>query len=336
MYLVRAGVREKGGISRYVEEGDLVTIKPNFSWKCMPNSSSNAANTDPDVVKAVVDLCLEAGAGEVRVIDNTLTSPPEIGLMFSQIEKKLSQYDRVQCKTLNDEPAEFQQVTVSDLVGKLGFSKDVIEADVFINMPKLKVHDEATATISMKNLMGVIDDRDAIHRAGLHRALSDLNKYLMEAQAQSGQRNLVVVDAIKALQTNGPGGPGKVIMPNSVLVGDNPVDVDAYGCGLLGIDRGDVEHLAIASEEYGLGGLDFETTVLDVSEMNKEDLMPSGPLPTDGEGSEGWGLLMPAGAVAAVCAGAGAVYMKRVRRGQTRKKRRRRPPSAKSSGPKLE
>ena len=166
-YLVRAAIRELGGITKYVKSGDLVTIKPNFSWDCMPNSAANAANTDPEVVKAVAELCLESGASEIKIVDNTLTNPPELGLRSSQIKGKLAKYDQVVCKTLNGRASEFERTTVGE-IGNLGVSRDVLSADVFINVPKVKNHGEAAASISMKNLMGIIDDRGLLHSRGLH------------------------------------------------------------------------------------------------------------------------------------------------------------------------
>jgi len=315
-YLLRASIRELGGIERYVKEGDLVVVKPNFSFDCMPNSDVNAANTDPDLVKAVVALCLEAGAAEIKVIDNTLTNPPELGLRSSQIKGKLAQFGSVECKVLNDKPQEFERVNAGGLLGEIGVSKDVLQADVFVNVPKLKNHAETVATISMKNLMGIVNDRQRIHDQGLHRPIADLTRFLLSMQAASGQRNLVVVDAIKALQSGGPDGPGKVIRPNSILVGENPVSVDASGCDLLGIDRTTVPHLEIASREYMLAGSEegWRTSTLDVSQMAKDDLTP-GPSPKPEEGRSGrWAFLLPAGVAVGACTAVGFIYSRKARR----------------------
>ncbi len=314
-YLARAAVKELGGIGKYVKEGDLVVVKPNFSWDCMPNSPTNAANTDPDLVRAVVRMCLEAGASEIRVVDNTLTNPPELGLRSSQIERKLSELDSVKCKVLNKKPSEFEKMAVGGSVGEIGFSKDVLEADVFVNMPKLKVHSEAVATISMKNLMGLVDDRGKMHDHGLHRSIADLTKFLLSRQDSSGQRSLVVVDAIRVLQTGGPGGPGKVIQPNCVLAGENPVSIDAYGCGLLGIQTASVTHIDIASSEYALGPVEgLRSQVLDVSQMSEDELVPYLPPPGEADGTSP-GYLIPLGIAAAAGLGAAFVYFRRKRDG---------------------
>jgi uncharacterized protein (DUF362 family) len=314
-FLVRAAIRELGGITRYVKPGDMVTIKPNFSWDCMPNSAANAANTDPEVVKAVVELCLEAGASEIKIVDNTLTNPPELGLRSSQIEGKLSKYDQVVCKTLNGKGDEFQRVSVGKTVGELGVSRDVLSADVFINIPKVKNHYESAISISMKNLMGIIDDRDLLHNRGLHRSIAELNGYLQESQSRSGQRNLVVADAIRTLQTGGPGGPGKVVRLDCVLAGDNPVVVDAYGCDLIEVPISEAQHVELASREYGLGEIeDLQTKELDVSMMSKDDLLPNIPAPDPRDGRGESNLLIPLGLGAAGLFAAGVIVARRMKR----------------------
>ncbi len=310
-YLVGAAVKELGGMSRFVKPGDTVAVKPNFSWNCMPNASANAANTDPDVVKTVVELCIQAGADDVKVIDNTLTNPPDLGLRTSQIKGKLSSYGQVECKTLNDSPSEFERVSISQLVGDLGMSKDVLGADVFINVPKLKNHDEAVATVSMKNLMGIVDDRDLLHRKGLHKPIADLSRFLLDQAESSGQRQLVLVDAVRALQEGGPGGPGKVVSPGVVVAATDPVDADEYAVGLLGLSASEVPHLRIAKEEYGMGS-DLQPLQLDVSSLPKEGLLPDYPLPTGSSSKSGVGrYLLPGGVAAAAVLGVALIYSRK-------------------------
>ncbi|HNW12077.1 MAG TPA: DUF362 domain-containing protein, partial [Candidatus Rifleibacterium sp.] len=57
-----------GGIERFVKQGQKVLVKPNIGWDKKPEEG---ANTSPELVKRIVELCLKAGASEVRVFDNT-------------------------------------------------------------------------------------------------------------------------------------------------------------------------------------------------------------------------------------------------------------------------
>src|SRR5665647_1542796 len=65
--LLRA-LKELGGIKNYVKKGDKVVIKPNIGWDRKPEL---AANTNPELVGALVKLCKSAGASEIIVFDHT-------------------------------------------------------------------------------------------------------------------------------------------------------------------------------------------------------------------------------------------------------------------------
>src|SRR3989337_3640218 len=69
---VRRAVDALGGIKTILSRGDVVVLKPNIGWDRTPEQ---AANTDPDVVVALAELCLSAGAKEVRVFDRTGNDP---------------------------------------------------------------------------------------------------------------------------------------------------------------------------------------------------------------------------------------------------------------------
>ena len=65
--IVRRAVEELGGMRRFVSPGDIVVVKPNAAWDRAPEQ---AANTNPEVIAAVVRLCPEAGARRVTVTDH--------------------------------------------------------------------------------------------------------------------------------------------------------------------------------------------------------------------------------------------------------------------------
>src|SRR3972149_4910761 len=69
---VRGAGDALGGIKTILSRGDVVVLKPNIGWDRTPEQ---AANTDPDVVVALAELCLSAGAKEVRVFDRTCNEP---------------------------------------------------------------------------------------------------------------------------------------------------------------------------------------------------------------------------------------------------------------------
>jgi len=70
--MIRAAVERLGGVSRFIGRGDRVLIKPNVGWDRQPEQ---AANTNPQLVGAVVHLCREAGASQVWVTDVSINDP---------------------------------------------------------------------------------------------------------------------------------------------------------------------------------------------------------------------------------------------------------------------
>src|SRR5579859_5200854 len=70
--LVRRAVEAMGGMGRFVSRGDVVVVKPNIGWDRMP---IHAANTNPDVVAAVIKLAYDAGAKKVVIADGSCNDP---------------------------------------------------------------------------------------------------------------------------------------------------------------------------------------------------------------------------------------------------------------------
>ncbi len=123
----------------------------------------------------------------------------------------------------------------------------VARADFLVNCPKFKAHPWTTVTFSMKNYIGIQDDRHRLldHDHQLNRKVADL-QYIAQPQ-------LVAIDAITA-------GEGRMLTPlpfdlGLVILGDNQVAVDAVCCRIIGIDPREVEHIRLAWER-GFGPLD--------------------------------------------------------------------------------
>jgi uncharacterized protein (DUF362 family) len=98
--------------------------------------------------------------------------------------------------------------------------KDVLETDVFINFPLPKHHFATELTLGLKNLMGIVWDMEQFHKIDLHQCIADINTIR--------KPDLVVVDAIRILTTNGPKGPGKTEDIGEVIASTDIVAVDAY------------------------------------------------------------------------------------------------------------
>ncbi len=231
-----------GGMGRFVKKGQKVVIKPNIAWN---RNVEQAANTHPEVVKALVKMCRQAGASQVVVIDNTC-NPWNLTYVTSGIEAAVKE-----AGGLMKPPVSFKKVTLEKAVvlKEAEVLEEVLAADVVINVPVVKVHgSQARVTISMKNLMGVVKDRGFFHRSDLNRCIAEISSFVRPV--------LTVLDATRVLLTRGPQGPGEVKVLKTVAAGTDFVALDTYGATLLGVNPETVGHIQIAAE-MGLGEKDL-------------------------------------------------------------------------------
>lgn len=241
--LLENGLKALGGIEQYVKKGDCVVIKPNFSVIRTPEEY---ATTNPQLVAAMVKQCLKAGAKKVKVIDYPFMSP--ISLTTSGIKEAV---EKAGGKAYNiNRMEDYTEVDMGGTVlKKVLYSKDVLDSDVFISMPILKHHYVTKITMGLKNMMGLVWDRDYFHSTDLSQAIAELNAYR--------KPDLIILDAIKGIIDNGPVGPGTIKEWDQVVFGTDPVAVDAYGADLFGLTPTDVGYLAIASK-LGVGEIDLK------------------------------------------------------------------------------
>lgn len=252
----RAAVNLLGGMPRFVKAGQKVVIKPNMSFAMGPEQ---ATNTHPEVVREVLIMCREAGAGSVRVLDHALQNP-EQALERSGILDACNGVQRGICHHLMSEQFYSaapipQAVEMRDNL----FMKDVLEADVIIAVPVAKSHGGAGVSLSLKGQMGLILDRGVMHsRYNLATAIVDLNTLV--------RPHLAVIDASRVLSTGGPGGPGKVLAPGEVIASADPVAADALAVASYEwygrkFEPRQVSHLRLAHER-GLGRMDIENLAI--------------------------------------------------------------------------
>ncbi|MEW5944618.1 MAG: DUF362 domain-containing protein [bacterium] len=253
--LTLSAVRAAGGIEKLVRKGDRVVIKPNMSWDRAPRQ---AATTNPDVVAALVELSLGAGAASVLVVDRPCNEARRT-YEHSGVARAA---ERAGARVPLPDERRFVVIPIPDarVLKTCPVNRDVLEADVFINVPIVKHHGYTRLTIGLKNLMGCAGgDRGFWHRDNLHQRIADI--------ALALPADLTVVDAFRVLTAHGPQGghPDDVREVGAVAAAADPVAADAFGASLLGADPRGVDHIRIA-HEMGLGEIDLSAlTVEDFS-----------------------------------------------------------------------
>jgi len=237
-----------GGMGTFVKQGSVVVVKPNISWDRRPEQ---AATTNPDVVAIVVQECLKAGAKKVRVFDRALNDPRRT-YRNSGIAKAAQDAG---AEVFFPKDYDYEEVKFPRARRLKGWSlhREALKADVFINLPIAKDHNEAQLTMCMKNLMGIMGgQRGRIHQ-GLHQNLADLNSGFTP--------HLNILDANRIQVAHGPNASllSDVRQPKMVIAGVNAVSVDAYAAAHLPWERdfgGVVEYIQYAGE-MGLGEADL-------------------------------------------------------------------------------
>jgi len=249
--LARKAMDMLGGMGRFVKKGDKVIIKPNIGPAM--RTYEYAATTNPWLVAAVVKLCLEAGAGRVRVMDKPFSGSAESGFLNSGIREQVEKAGGV-IELMSRLKFVSTDIPLGKDIKKWDIYDDILKADVLINMPIAKQHGSSRLTLGMKNLMGTINNAQMFH-INLHQRIADL--------ASRVRPMLTIVDAIRILTANGPtGGNLKDVKKlDTVVAGTDIVAVDSYCTSLFGLKPADVPYITIASA-MGLGNSNLDGLII--------------------------------------------------------------------------
>jgi uncharacterized protein (DUF362 family) len=239
---------------RFVRRGDDVIVKPNI---CVShNTFEYASTTNPTVVATIVRLCLDAGAKRVRVMDTPYTSNPETAYKVCGIQDAATEAGAEMEVMSRVKYAEFD-IPDGRSIKSWSVYRDVIEADVLINVPIAKHHGSSRLTLGCKNLMGVIARPNRFH-SNLQQRIADLNTLI--------RPQLTVIDAVRILTAHGPGGGNldDVEKLDTVIASHDIITADAYATTLFGLTADDIGYIRLGAE-MGLGEKDWSQ--VDVREV---------------------------------------------------------------------
>ncbi len=242
--IVREGLDELGlrPSGRALVKPNLVAAGPLFEH----------AHTRPEFAEGVL-LALrdrDGGMSELAVGERCgITIPSRMAFADSGFEPMLERLG-VKRYYFEEEPqVEIPLTHEGRLRDYLFTPEPVAKADFFVNIPKFKAHPWTTVTFSMKNYIGIQDDRHRLidHDHRLNEKVADLQHVI--------QPRFIAIDAIIA-------GEGRMLTPkpfrlNLIVMGNNQAAFDAVCARIIGVDPHEVEHLELASKR-GFGPLDLE------------------------------------------------------------------------------
>jgi uncharacterized protein (DUF362 family) len=220
--------------------GKRVVLKPNL----VEYHPDRVINTDPRLVAAVIELCQGQGAAEVVVAEgpghwrNT-----EYLVEASGLGSVLRRYGVTFVDLNHDEPVAVPNLGRLTGLELLHLARTVVEADVLISLPKLKTHHWAGVTLSLKNLFGTLPGicygwpKNELHWRGIDNSIVDIGL--------TRTPELAIVDGIVAMEGDGPLN-GTPVALGVIVMGVDPVAVDATCCRLMQLDPQRVPHLQLA------------------------------------------------------------------------------------------
>jgi uncharacterized protein (DUF362 family) len=226
-----------------VSQGEVVVVKPNVGWDRRPEQ---AANTNPQLVAAVVRACREAGAQRVIVTDHPVNDPQRCFARSGILDATREAGGVVAVPT----DRGFSMVTIPGKLGRWPVFEPFITAQKIINVPIVKHHSLTGATLGMKNWYGILGGR----RNRLHQRIDDSVAEL----AALMRPTLTVMDATRILRRNGPtgGSLADVERGDALAVSVDPVAADAWAAGLLELDPTRLPWLQLGQSKK-LGIIDY-------------------------------------------------------------------------------
>jgi len=242
-----------GGIKDILPLGGITVLKVNltggvgsYSMGGLPAQETIA--THPVVVQALGELLIDAGAGELFIVEAINEWETFQAWGYEEIARTLN----ARLIDLNS-PAPFETFTetkVKDgwmIYDRFTFNRILTECDTFISIAKMKCHIECGVTHSMKNLVGLVpfheyssnvgdNWRSAFHgtsaekKMRLPRVITDLNL--------ARPIHLAVIDGIKTIEAGeGSWAKGvKQLKPGVLVAGKNAVATDAIATAIQGFD----------------------------------------------------------------------------------------------------
>jgi uncharacterized protein (DUF362 family) len=218
-----------GGMAAFVKPGQRVLLKPNLLTGARPTKE---CTTRAELVYAVASMVIESGGIPF------LGDSPAFGSA-----KGVAQANGYQAilEELNLPIVEFQgkrYETVNEEFNHLLLCKEAMEADVVINLPKLKSHVQLTLTMGAKNLFGCVPGK---MKAWWHmEAGKDANRFaeMLVETARAINPNLTILDGIIGHEGNGPSGGEP-----------RPLGILAASTDVFALDRAIVEILKVSPEQ---------------------------------------------------------------------------------------
>ncbi len=235
---VRRSIDLLGGMS--IKPSDHVVIKPNI---CNAKNPGGIVITDFRVIKAVVGLVKERASAVILVESDNISGSAEKRARGSGF---LDLCEELDVEFLNLSHDDYEEYYVAGT--QLRLPRTVLDADYFINIPKVKTCARTLVTLGIKNLYGIFQRKQ---KGRLHKHLNDILPFL----AKTVRNDLIIADGLNCMEGNGPV-IGNLLCLDMIVAGSNLVSVDSILSRIMGFDPEDIPHIA-NSAKAGVGPIDL-------------------------------------------------------------------------------
>jgi uncharacterized protein (DUF362 family) len=236
-----------GGLGKFVKAGNTVLLKPNF---IAARPRHCATQTDPAIILETARLLKDIGARPV------LGDSPAWGNVFGCVKKLEMEEPLRRLGVPVRQLSKPRKCVIGKGNTKVGISAIALDADVVINLPKFKTHQQLVATFAVKNMFGTVSGkRKAVwhfakgkHTEEFCRLLIEIYKFVKPA--------LTIIDAVTVMDGAGPI-RGRARPLGWIIGGTDPIALEVICCKLVNLTA---ENLPIVktARKIGFGCSDFD------------------------------------------------------------------------------
>ncbi len=229
-----------GAAKLFPRRGMNVLLKPNLLSAKPPE---RGVTTHPLVVQAVIQWVKQFKPALIRVCDSSggKKKGDTARAMKASGIKTVCDEEDVECIPFETSPREIFQVENPLVFDHFASSSWLSEADVIINLPKIKTHELCKLTCSIKNMFGTIL---LSNKAQMHTKFPRVDKFsaaLVDVYS-TNTPHLTVVDGYIAMEGFGPAA-GDPVDFNLIIAGYDGFAIDHLVCEIIGLDPTSIEYL---------------------------------------------------------------------------------------------
>ncbi|MEM3526166.1 MAG: DUF362 domain-containing protein [Candidatus Jordarchaeaceae archaeon] len=256
-----------GGIQKFVKKEDKVFIKPNL---VVPLAKESGAVTDPEVVRAVIQLVKKAGVKQIKVGDAPFFFYKSRKAFEATGTQKVVEEEGVEAVYLDEEDYLEIKNPKARIMSTIKLPKSLLDCTKFITMPKLKTHVMCRVSLAIKNQIGLLspEEKQIYHRTDIHQKVVDVTL--------AAKPNLAIIDGLTAFEGQGPT-YGNAVNMGVVIAGTDPVAVDSVAAKIMGFEPSEIPHIRLAALQ-GLGEMDLneiEIRGASISDVQKNFKKPT-------------------------------------------------------------